>query len=98
MLPPGRYRLELAVKTSGLRAERSPVWQISCAESQMMLAEMNPVTGTVPWTDLSINFSVPSSGCTAQWLKLIIPARTASETAVEGDVWFQNFRITAELH
>jgi hypothetical protein len=98
MLAPGSYRLELAVKASGLRTERGLVWQISCAESRMVLAETNLVTGTAPWTDLKVKFSVPATGCNAQWLKLIIPARTASETEIEGEVWFQNFRVTAEAH
>jgi hypothetical protein len=94
MLAPGSYDLDLAVKASSLRTERGPVWQISCAESRFMLAETNPVTGTTPWTDLNVKFSVPSSGCNAQWLQLIIPARTASESEIEGEVWFQNFRVT----
>jgi hypothetical protein len=98
MLAPGTYRLELAVKASGLRTERGLVWQISCAESRMLLAETNLVKGTAPWTDLRVKFSVPSSDCQAQWLNLTIPARTASETEIEGDVWFQNFRVTAEAH
>jgi len=96
MLAPGSYDLEWAVKSSGLRTERGPVWQISCAESRVLLAETKPVTGTTPWTDLKIRFSVPSSGCNAQWLQLIVPARTASESEIEGEVWFQSFRITSE--
>jgi hypothetical protein len=96
MLAPGSYDLELAVKSSSLRTERGPVWQISCAESRVLLAETKPVTGTTPWTDLKIKFSVPSSGCNAQWLQLIIPSRTASESEIEGEVWFQNFRVTPE--
>jgi hypothetical protein len=96
MLSPGSYRLELAIKASALRTERGLVWQISCAESRLVLAETHPATGTTPWTDLKVKFSVPSSGCNAQWLKLIIPARTASETEIEGEVWFNSFRVTAE--
>jgi hypothetical protein len=96
MLAPGSYGLELAVKASGLRTERGLVWQISCAESRMVLAETNLVRGTAPWTDLKVKFSVPSSDCQAQWLKLTIPARVASETEIEGEVWFQDFRVTAE--
>jgi hypothetical protein len=96
MLAPGSYRLELAVKALSLRTERGLVWQISCAESRTALAETNPVTGTAPWTDLRVKFSVPSSDCRAQWLKLFIPARTASETEIEGEAWFENFRIIAE--
>jgi hypothetical protein len=96
MLTPGSYDLEFAVKASGLRSERGLVWQISCAESGLMLAGTNPVMGTAPWTDLRVKFSVPSSDCHAQWLKLTIPARTASEAEIEGEVWFRNFRITPE--
>ncbi len=98
MLGPGGYRLELAVKASDLRTERGLVWQISCAKSGMVLAETNPVTGAIPWTELAVKLSVPASDCGAQWLKLTIPARTASESEIEGDVWFQDFRVTAENH
>lgn len=98
MLTPGGYRLELAVKASNLRAERGLVWQISCARSGTVLAETEPVTRTAPWTELEVKFSVPSSDCGAQWLRLTIPARTASESEIEGDVWFQDFRVTAEGH
>jgi hypothetical protein len=96
MLAPGSYDLELAVKASSLRTERGPVWQISCAESHALLAETKPVTGTTPWTDFKVRLSVPASGCNAQWLHLIIPARTASESEIEGEVWFQSFRVTPE--
>ena len=96
MLAPGSYDLELAVKSSSLRTERGPVWQISCADSRVLLAETKPVTGTTPWTDVKVKFSVPSSGCNAQWLQLIIPARTASESELAGEVWFQSFRVTTE--
>jgi hypothetical protein len=96
MLAPGSYGLELAVKPTGLRTERGLVWEISCAESRTVLAQTNLVKGTAPWTDVKVKFRVPSSDCQAQWLKLTIPARAASETEIEGDVWFQNFRVTAE--
>jgi hypothetical protein len=98
MLAPGNYRLELAEKASRLRTERGLIWQISCAESRSVLAATNPLMGTVPWTDLKVTFSVPASDCQAQWLKLIIPARTASESAIEGEAWFKSFRITAEAN
>ena len=98
MLAPGSYRFELAERASGLRTERGLVWQISCAESRSVLAETNPLMGTVPWTDRKVTFSVPASDCQAQWLKLIIPARTASESAIEGEAWFKSFRVTAEAN
>jgi len=96
MLTPGDYRLKLAAKASDLRAERGLVWQISCAGSGTVLAETQPLSGTVPWTEIEVKFSVASSDCGAQWLKLASRARTASESEIEGDVWFQDFRITAE--
>src|SRR5262245_15444276 len=96
MLTPGNYRLELAEKASSLRTERGLIWQISCAESRSVLAETSPLTGTVSWTQLKVKFTVPASDCQAQWLKLIIPARTASESEIEGEAWFKGFRVTAE--
>src|SRR5262245_33453287 len=96
MLTPGNYRLELAEKASSLRTERGLVWQIACAESRSVLAETNPLMGTMPWTQLKVKFTVPASDCQAQWLKLIIPARTASESEIEGEAWFKGFRVTAE--
>jgi len=96
LLPPASYQLEFAVKSDDLRTERGLVWQISCAESRSVLGETSPLRGTKPWTELKVDFSIPSSGCNAQWLKLVLLARTASESDIEGEVWFQRFRITRE--
>jgi tetratricopeptide (TPR) repeat protein len=93
MLAPGEYRLEFLVKAEDLRTERGLVWQVSCAESRSVLAETVPITGTTPWTELKVTFSVPSSDCNAQWLKVVLPARSASESKIEGDVWFQRIRV-----
>jgi hypothetical protein len=48
----------------------------------------------MPWTDFAVKFQVPATGCEAQWLQLELPARIESELRIEGQVWYQNLRVT----
>jgi hypothetical protein len=48
----------------------------------------------MPWTDFTVKFQVPATDCEAQWLQLELPARIDAELRVEGQVWYQDLRIT----
>lgn len=62
LLPPGTYRLE--VHASGQVAPGSLVWRIQCAKGSLLTEKTIDVQ-----TDALI-FTVPASGCSAQWLQL----------------------------
>lgn len=94
LLQPGRYRLTGRVKADQLRTQRGLWWQVSCATgTKAVLVHTDLVSGTIAWSDFHADFEVPSQDCNAQDLRLILPARIASEHEIEGQVWYENLRI-----
>ena len=95
LLPAGDYSFSGKVKTAELRTVRGLWWRIFCANaSTNTLANTELVSGTMPWTDFTVKFQVPTTDCGAQWLKLELPARIDPELRIEGQVWYQDLRIT----
>ena len=95
VLPSGQYRLTGMVRAEGLRTQRGLRWHIFCGTSPNgSLALTNLVANSVPWTNFSVDFVVPKENCPAQWLKLELPDRTASERQIEGQIWYENIQIT----
>jgi hypothetical protein len=53
------------------------------------------VTGVTPaWKDFSFSFTVPSDDCRAQYVRLTLDARSASEQLVSGAIWYDELRIS----
>jgi hypothetical protein len=95
LLPAGDYSFSGKLKTAELRTVRGLWWRIFCANaSANTLANTKLVSGTMPWTDFTVKFQVPATGCGAQWLQLELPARIDAESRIEGQVWYQDLRIT----
>jgi tetratricopeptide (TPR) repeat protein len=95
LLPVGDYSFSGRVKTAELRTSRGLWWRIFCANaSTTTLASTELVSGTMPWTDFTVKFKVPAADCGAQWVQLELPARIDAELGIEGQVWYQNLRIT----
>lgn len=71
ILPPGRYQIsfEAAGSASG---EGSPLaWQLSCDRTRTAIAEVPLIDVTYNRRRITGAFTVPGSGCPAQWLTLI---------------------------
>jgi len=94
LLPAGEYTFTGRVKSEGLLTSRGLWWHILCAQPANTLVHTDLVSGTLPWTDFTVTFQVPATDCHAQWLQLELPARIESEKKIEGEVWYQNLRIT----
>src|SRR5579862_1203650 len=95
MLAPGRYHFTGRVKGE-LVGPRGLKWRISCAETRGdRLAEGPMINGRVPsWSDTGFDFTVPAKNCRAQYLSLDLDARMASESFVNGSVWFDDLQIS----
>jgi tetratricopeptide (TPR) repeat protein len=94
LLPPGEYRLTGKVRAEELHTQRGLRWHIFCGTPpNETLALTNLVADSVPWSGFSVDFTVPANNCSAEWLKLELPARTASERQIEGQVWYENLQI-----
>ncbi|MGQ0558484.1 MAG: hypothetical protein ACT4OE_02700 [Sphingosinicella sp.] len=70
LLPAGRYRLELAAASSDDSGGSRLTWQLSCAGSNVRLAQIALDRLASAPRRLRADFSVPATGCAAQWLRL----------------------------
>ena len=95
MLAPGRYHFTGRVKGE-LVGPRGLKWRVSCAETRdNRLAEGPMINGRVPsWSDTGFDFTVPAQNCRAQYLSLDLDARMASESFVNGSMWFDDLNIS----
>ncbi|WP_322297614.1 hypothetical protein [Brevundimonas sp.] len=93
LLPPGSYGLnsEYRIESGGPDARLS--WQVRCVERAQPLADQRilvPVGPTSDWRALETGFTVPGSGCAAQWLRLVTrPGDRRAPVAV----WLDNVVI-----
>ncbi|MBG0810028.1 hypothetical protein IY145_11630 [Methylosinus sp. H3A] len=94
MLAPGRYSFSGAGETDDLENELGLRWRIYCApKPSETLATTQLWKNTIPLRAFRIEFSVPNSGCEAQWLKLEIPVRVALDADVSGSARYVNLAI-----
>jgi hypothetical protein len=95
LLRPGDYHLTGLVRAQDLQTSRGLWWRILCAEPpKTTLAHTVLVWATTDWTRFGVDFRVPRNGCEAQWLLLELPARTATEAQIAGEIWYRDLRIT----
>jgi hypothetical protein len=97
MLAPGEYQFQGSYK-SDLISERGLEWRVVCAgKSQNVIGRGLVYRGTTAqWQIIEFSFTVPESGCPAQYLKLVFDARSASERFISGNIWFDDFKIARE--
>jgi len=94
LLTPGSYRLKGRYK-SDLVSQRGLQWRITCATKS--IGESRPFTGTEPaWEEFELSFTVPPDDCPAQYVRLALDARSASETFVSGSIWYDDLSITRD--
>ncbi len=96
VLVPGNYLLLGRAKgqLDGLRGLR---WQVGCFNQRgNTIGETQMLLGSMPqWLEFSTTFTVPAD-CPAQLLRLMLDARSASETMVSGSVAFADLKISKE--
>jgi hypothetical protein len=93
LLKPGRYRLEFQAEGDAKGENSKIVWTLSCQGSKATLVQL-PLTGiTYAPRKLAAGFTVPASGCSAQWLRL---AGAAAEFPAEQSATIRNLRIVKD--
>ena len=97
MLIPGAYQFQGQYK-GDLVSERGLEWRVICAGKDQNVIGRGLVTrgATAQWKDLEFSFTVPETGCPAQYVKLVFDARSASERFISGNIWFDDFKIARE--
>jgi hypothetical protein len=95
MLAPGSY--EFTGKYKGqLVGPRGLKWRIACANGPTALVGESPmIIGKAPdWKTVSFSFTVPPTDCHAQYVRLDLDARMASEQLISGSMLFDELQIT----
>ena len=94
MLTPGAYTFATRIKGQ-MSGRRGLLWRIACVEKPKdALAQSPNSLGKNPdWAVQEFNFTIPVQGCQAQYLKLELDARSASEQLVSGAVWYDDVAI-----
>jgi hypothetical protein len=96
MLSPGTYQFHGKYR-GDIIGRRGLQWRIICAGGATPIGEGLMVTGAAPtWKDFEFSFTVPgaNSDCRAQYVRLDLDARSASEQFVSGSIWYDELRIT----
>lgn len=96
LLAPGRYRL-VGLSKGNLKGLRGLQWQIACLEKRSLaVGESEPfLAGSSGWTEFTAAFEI-HAGCESQVFRLVLDARSASETFVSGSFAFADLRITRD--
>lgn len=93
-LPPGRWQLQGRARAEALRSERGLVWQVTCYAGGAPLGRSEPLKGQRSWHPFALEFEVPAQGCTAQVLRLLLPARIPAERRIGGQAWYDSLSVS----
>ena len=95
VLAPGTYQFN-GQYSGTIVGPRGLKWRIVCAnESNTRIGESPMITGTTPtWKKSDFTFTVPAAGCSAQYVRLDLDARMASEQLVSGSMLFGDLSIS----
>jgi hypothetical protein len=99
MLPPGAYDFKGKYKGEFV-GRRGLEWRITCAGGNSPPLGKSPMfIGVTPlWKDFEYSFTVPSTDCRAQYVRLTLDARSASERLVSGAIWYDELRVGRARH
>jgi tetratricopeptide (TPR) repeat protein len=93
-LAPGTYQFDGHYKGE-LIGPRGLKWRIACADkANAPIAESEMIGGVAStWKEMKFTFNVPDAGCRAQYVRLDLDARMASEQIVNGSMLFSGLNI-----
>ena len=91
LLAPGRYELQVRLRTQGLRTDQGLEWVVACADRRV-LGRTDRFKGTSDWVTLTAPVTVPTD-CAGQWLRLVNPAPTTRAQWTEGQLWIDHIRM-----
>jgi len=95
VLAPGNYRFT-AQYNGRLVGPRGLKWRVVCAgDAPTLLGESEMIMDSkATWQDATFTFTVPAAGCPAQYVRLDLDARSASEDLVSGSILFSDLALT----
>ncbi|MDH4980686.1 hypothetical protein [Hyphomicrobium sp. D-2] len=93
VLSAGRYKLSGRLQGE-LSGRRGMVWRMRCLPTNKVIAESPMFLAREPnWTPFEADIEVPAEDCSAQEVRLVLDARSASEELISGYVWYDALKI-----
>jgi len=96
MLAPGGYVMAWEERMEAMRAGVGVAWRVSCAGQATALGQAEALQGSRAWQARNLTFTVPATGCPAQWLQFASIGDPAAGQVISGDTWFSGMRVTRE--
>ena len=95
MLTPGNYEFKGEYKGQ-LDGPRGMKWRVVCANGTVTSGGESPmITGQAKnWKNVAFTFTVPDKDCAAQYVRLDLDARMASEQLISGSILFDDLQIS----
>ena len=95
LLAPGTYRFDGQYRGK-IAGPRGMKWRLVCAgDAETRIGESPMISGvTSAWKDVQFIFTVPAADCRAQYVRLDLDARMASEQLVSGAIMFDKLHIS----
>lgn len=95
MLAPGTYEFKGEYKGE-LVGPRGMKWRIVCADGTITSGGESPmITGAAKnWKSVAFTFTVPDKNCAAQYVRLDLDSRMASEQLISGSILFDDLQIS----
>jgi hypothetical protein len=95
LLAPGTYQFEGKYKGE-LLGPRGLKWRVACVGDPNAPIAESPMIGGVAstWKDTKFTFTIPDADCRAQYVRLDLDARMASEQLVTGSMLFADLNIS----
>lgn len=94
VLGPGSYRLK-GQHRGEIIGRRGLKWRVVCAGEGAQIGESEMLVGAASmWKAFEVSFTVPDRDCRAQYVRLDLDARSASERLVAGSIWHDELQIS----
>jgi len=90
VLSPGRQRLSMDAYVGSRASETAASWYVICAESSERIATLRNPQKVSSWETVSVEFEIPTTGCSAQWLWL---TQVPGDRRTEIRLWFDNVKV-----
>jgi hypothetical protein len=92
-LTPGVYDISFDHMAQAFTSPGGLVWRVRCMGTNQILGVSETISQSVPWNRSSFSVTIPEESCDTQILRLESASVAVRDTAVDGQLYFDDFAI-----